>query len=432
MKNKKLALWLLLWTPIFIGAQTYGPVVNRPIQGSGGGASGLTVGTTTITSGTNTRVLFNDSGVVGEDSGFTFTKATDAITIGVLQLDGTTTTIDSMPAGGIKVTGGNATNAMIAGSANGSLGLASGENGVNGQYVALNGYNGSAWSAGIKVANTGSGSLDVTLPNGATITGVLAAVGGLTVRSSTYASGSNVGLTVQGSLTGNAQEWKNSAGTRKAYVDVNGSMFLEGSGFLYGDNTTPHVKLTNAGGAFFGYGTAEVACASNCGPYFGSTAMNYFATEVGLLTGGGAISNGKTAELRSVITSYTWANAQVTGLGAVTTGDWIAFTLPARTQLKNMYVVITGAAGTVATLTVSCGRTAANYIDYIVASDAKAAANTIYGNDAAERGTNLTGYDLPSYTATTAVRCQFISTGGNLNTVTGSAGTIVVETVKIP
>jgi len=32
----------------------------------GGGGSGITIGTTTVTSGTNTRVLFNDGGVVGE------------------------------------------------------------------------------------------------------------------------------------------------------------------------------------------------------------------------------------------------------------------------------------------------------------------------------------------------------------------------------
>ncbi len=36
--------------------------------GSGGGGSGITIGSTTITSGTNTRVLFNNSGVVGEYS----------------------------------------------------------------------------------------------------------------------------------------------------------------------------------------------------------------------------------------------------------------------------------------------------------------------------------------------------------------------------
>lgn len=38
-------------------------------------ASGLTIGTSQITGGTNTRVLFDDSGVVGESAGLTYIKA---------------------------------------------------------------------------------------------------------------------------------------------------------------------------------------------------------------------------------------------------------------------------------------------------------------------------------------------------------------------
>lgn len=53
-------------------------------------ASGtITIGTTTITGGTNTRVLFDDSGVVGEDAGFVYVKATDTLTVGALQVSGT-------------------------------------------------------------------------------------------------------------------------------------------------------------------------------------------------------------------------------------------------------------------------------------------------------------------------------------------------------
>lgn len=43
------------------------------------GSSGITINTTTITGGTNTRVLFDDSGVVGEDAAFTFVKATGVL-----------------------------------------------------------------------------------------------------------------------------------------------------------------------------------------------------------------------------------------------------------------------------------------------------------------------------------------------------------------
>ena len=47
----------------------------------GGSGSGITIGTTAITSGTDTRVLFNDGGFVGEDAGLTYVKGTDALTV---------------------------------------------------------------------------------------------------------------------------------------------------------------------------------------------------------------------------------------------------------------------------------------------------------------------------------------------------------------
>lgn len=46
-----------------------------------GGSSGITVGTTTITSGTSTRIPFNDAGVYGEDAGLTYNKTTDALAV---------------------------------------------------------------------------------------------------------------------------------------------------------------------------------------------------------------------------------------------------------------------------------------------------------------------------------------------------------------
>lgn len=135
---------------------------------------------------------------------------------------------------------------------------------------------------------------------------------------------------------------------------------------------------------------------------------------------------------RVAVHRYSWTNAMVTALGAATSGDITVATLPAKTVVTNAYVVITGAAAGPATVTVSVGRTGATYIDYVVESDAKAAANTVYGDASAERGTNLTGYDLPSYTGTTNVVAHFISSGANLNTVTGSTGTIFLETYTLP
>ena len=149
------------------------------------------------------------------------------------------------------------------------------------------------------------------------------------------------------------------------------------------------------------------------------------------LTNGG-ITPVASAYIRTATHRYDWTNAQVAALGAVLAGDLTVATLPAKTVVRNAYVVINTAAGGVTTLTVAVGRTGAAYIDYLVASDAKAAANTVYGDTSGERGTNLTGYDLPSVTATTAVKMHLISTGANLSAVTTSTGTVYLVTETLP
>jgi hypothetical protein len=148
-------------------------------------------------------------------------------------------------------------------------------------------------------------------------------------------------------------------------------------------------------------------------------------------------------EVRTVTHSYAWTNAMVTALGASLTGDINVATLPAKTRVESALVVIDTAAGGVTTLTVSCGDAIGGtpFAQYIVASDAKAAANTVYGDliSGAETGTAL--FDattkwrqnyVPSYTATTLVTCHFISTGTNLNTVTTSTGRLILTTTLLP
>lgn len=129
---------------------------------------------------------------------------------------------------------------------------------------------------------------------------------------------------------------------------------------------------------------------------------------------------------------FDWTNAMVVALGAGLTGDIAVCTLPAKTVVVNAYAVITGTAAGPTTLTVAVGRTSAAYIDYIVASDAKVAANTVYGDASGERGTNLVGYDLPSFTGTTVVNAHFIATVTNLNTTTGSTGSVYLQTATLP
>ena len=147
----------------------------------------------------------------------------------------------------------------------------------------------------------------------------------------------------------------------------------------------------------------------------------------------GTMTGNTTGYLRTMWTKFTWTNAMVAAL-AGTTDNIAVCTLPAKTIVKRCMVVITGAAAGPTTVTVSIGRVAAAYIDYVVASDAKAAANTVYGDAQAEIGTGLVGGidDMPSYTGTTVVNAQFVSTVGNLSTVTGSTGLVFLETELLP
>lgn len=152
----------------------------------------------------------------------------------------------------------------------------------------------------------------------------------------------------------------------------------------------------------------------------------------GLLTVGAMSQGSAQGGLRVSVHEYTWTNAQVVALGAVLAGDILVCTMPAKTIVVNAYVIVTGQGAGTTTLTVALGRTAAGYIDYIVASNAKAAANTVYGDVVGERGTNLTGYDLPSYTGTTAVNAHFVTTVENLDQVTGSTGRVILFTALSP
>ena len=132
------------------------------------------------------------------------------------------------------------------------------------------------------------------------------------------------------------------------------------------------------------------------------------------------------------VTAYPWTNAQIVALGAVTAGDLAIVTLPAKTQVLDVVVVVKGQAAGTTTLTGAVGRVSAGYIDYVVASNLKVAANTVYGDASAERGSNMTGYDIPSYTAATAVKLHLISTVEDLSAVTGSSGLVIITTKQLP
>jgi hypothetical protein len=136
--------------------------------------------------------------------------------------------------------------------------------------------------------------------------------------------------------------------------------------------------------------------------------------------------------VRTTTTSYAWTNAMLTAGGAATTWDVTVATLPAKTQLLDAMVVILTAQTAAGTLSVQCGD-AATFINYVVAGDAKAAANTVYGDAVAERGTaiDVEHYYLPSYVATTTVTCRFISNAA-MSTMTTSTGRVILTTRLLP
>jgi hypothetical protein len=135
--------------------------------------------------------------------------------------------------------------------------------------------------------------------------------------------------------------------------------------------------------------------------------------------------------------SYSWTNAMLTAGGAATTWDVTVATLPAKTQVLDALVVILTAQGSAGTLAVSCGDSGV-FNQFVLSGNAKAAANTVYGDAGAERGAALwtategnIGPYLPSYTATTTVTCRFISDSA-MSTMTTSTGRVILTTRLLP
>lgn len=148
----------------------------------------------------------------------------------------------------------------------------------------------------------------------------------------------------------------------------------------------------------------------------------------------GTLTAATSAEVRRVWHKFSWTNAMVAALGAATTGDLAVCTLPAKTVVLKAVVVITGQGAGLTACTVGLGRAGALYVDYVVASSIKAAANTVYGQAFADLGANLSALvgDLPSIGSTTAVKLHFISSIENLSNVTGSTGDVYLETTTLP
>lgn len=136
-------------------------------------AAGITTGSSVITSGTDTRVLFNDGGTVGEDAGLRYVKGTDTLTFGagVVSNNGAASTPPLTLTGTI-FTGGSATTTKPAllveptgttstgWSTAGTLIGANAPSGFTGKYIDLQLDGSSAFSV------TGGGTGGITIIGG--------------------------------------------------------------------------------------------------------------------------------------------------------------------------------------------------------------------------------------------------------------------------
>lgn len=414
-----------------------------------GAASAVTPGSTTVGTSTNCLMFADGSSVLQCDNtlakldnsgagngAFTFRKTSQAAATdngGFINFQGTLTT----------PTSGSVIDGMawwVAGAGSGNVIQRAAD------YRLQAGYTGSATTQGLRALNQSAGTGTAYLNFDASSA---SANYGMTARFSATTTGAGVGLLANAAggdigIGGVFTATDNKAnGVRVGVVGLASQTTATPTtvGGYFGIRTTAPTFISSALQLDNAAIAVPLIVAQDNGaslPTTGATATWQVADGAYPQIGNGVLTSATmTAETQardsgSMIHSYTWTNAQVVALGATTAGDISVATLPAKTVVKNAYVVITGTAAGVTTLTVACGRTSATYIDYIVASDAKAAANTVYGDASAERGTNLTGYDLPSYTGTTAVNCHFISTGANLSAVTGSTGRVILETSLVP
>jgi hypothetical protein len=222
------------------------------------------------------------------------------------------------------------------------------------------------------------------------------------------------------------------AGDIGAYSGSTVKMYTVLGSALLSMGSDMHIAWANAAGA---NQTKDVGLNRNAAGVLavtnGSSGNGDLRMGISALTAG-TFTATNTALSRKVVHRFDWTNAMITALGASLTGDITICTLPAKTVITNCYMVVTGTAADTAGLSGSCGVLNTLYTDHILASNLQVAANTVYGDIAGERGSNATGFHMPSFTGTTAFIMHLISTTQNLSSVTGSTGSIYLETITLP
>ncbi len=160
------------------------------------------------------------------------------------------------------------------------------------------------------------------------------------------------------------------------------------------------------------------------------------ATNTAAVLGAGLATTVTTTNAAASVPHYavlkrTWTNAEVVaaGTGGVTANLSVG-KLPANSRPVAVYLIndtqATFAAGT---LTASVGVAGTAYVDWLVASNLKATAATLYGNAAAEKGSE---FGSLFYTTAKDIYLQVLGGAGDLANVTTCTGTIYIEYVTYP
>lgn len=298
------------------------------LKGVTSGGGGITPGTTVITAGTNTRVLFDDNGVVGESAGLTYVKASGTLT-------------------GTAVVGGNLTDSalsqyqvVVAGAA----GLLSGSSSLT--------MGGAAAGTGLVIASgtptTAVGPLTITETRntvGTTYPGIK-----YTITDTTSAAGS-LAIQILGGATGTTILFsvdKNGA----ASIPVNGAL----AGFVInpGSNSFTLWQGFNQQ-AYFGANFSKYAAVDVSGVFvlstggyrFSSSGSDSYATQSGigqasansLIFGGSSIAAGGAA-------TRTEINKNVTAIADNVATATVTITVPNAAHSAGGRIIIKAVAGT--------------------------------------------------------------------------------------
>jgi hypothetical protein len=123
----------------------------------------------------------------------------------------------------------------------------------------------------------------------------------------------------------------------------------------------------------------------------------------------------------------TWTMAHTSGTGVTASFGGVSGTQRASSATFDEYFTATSTATLTFTPT-------ANWVGSVDTVILKEVARTVYGAASGERGVNLTGYDLPSYTAVTDVYLNFVTTDGtyNLANALQSTGAVYLMTEVLP